>query len=971
MNKLSTLSEKTQNENIIHELEIRFGNLNSNKFNANIGKLKWHKIAQYFLSLSKNNENIQSYFIQDKIYHKKLATNFFQKYYTNKQVSNLISKKIYYFCNFCEEEQKNKIQNIITMDKIDKYILKQKHEINHLNLQEIENKIMIKEKLKNDIIFDNIKYSHNREINIEPNSLSENFKNILEKRNLYKIRNKVRTCIKLNEFLQLDFSIVNYFDAYNNNECEKTEYNVEIELYKLPINTKNNKKTFLKELISKIKIIQNIICNIKELIFNLHPVNPITLSMLHISYLKTYHYTVTDKADGERMFLIFYNTNIYLKNAFVINNKKKFKNTTNIKLAVLDGEYIKKINTYLIFDILIIENSNKKKIYTDVRFKNLNERLKIINSLKNEFSKINKFKIQIKKFYNIKCNDISTLCRNVKEIWYNRQTIFNYELDGLIFTPNYQPYISCNPKLKTFKWKESITIDVAVQYAYKENFSYFYCIKFNCPQNIQRKQIEIYNPDIISQKDSEKLGIFKENKLILGKKGRIKQQYTSNNINNVNNIIEFKFDFKQQQWCSIRDRNKNKNNSNTHFVVENNVYCILHQLTFTKLHTMLAEKFEFIGALYQNIFAIKKHTFIGGNYNRKNWRDFHNFSKKKLLINTKKYCNTPKHYHLDLGCGVLNDLFKYQYNNYDIVLAIDSSNMLIKEAISRLQKFHYTQCPKYKYWYQKNKNLKIFIVAGDVTKNIKTLDAAFTNDSKIILKLFFEYVGTNFMGFHTIGAMFTIHYFFGSLYNNLPINSTIIDAPKKNIWKFSKQKSFHFLTNILQLLHPTKGLLIGIYTDSNGIINKEFQYKVFGKNIFEIKKFLIKDQKHFYNFSEIINLQNLNYLEITHENLDNCQYLLSEPQLNKNFLDIIFKKINLSPLEKCSDIKNLKLEQFENEFREEEEQKTTNFDLNTFTEAKKLFSLSQMFIYKLNYGVNIKHQIFELTKIINHINQEF
>lgn len=177
-------------------------------------------------------------------------------------------------------------------------------------------------------------------------------------------------------------------------------------------------------------------------------------------------YSVTEKADGDRMLLyVDKNNNMYLIDSKLhirkLGNKHKYTN------SLLDGEFIKKgkianelYNTYMIFDIYFMNG-------TDVRNNNLTKRIDFMNDFnKNNVGK-SEINIKVKKHHY--GDDIFKLSKNIYQ-----SLKYDYHIDGLIFTPvnlfvgaYYNGELSENNTFggtwhKVFKWKppEENSIDM-------------------------------------------------------------------------------------------------------------------------------------------------------------------------------------------------------------------------------------------------------------------------------------------------------------------------------------------------------------------------------------------------------------------------------------------------------------------------------------------------------------------------------
>lgn len=226
----------------------------------------------------------------------------------------------------------------------------------------------------------------------------------------------------------------------------------------------------------------------------------------------TKNYSVTDKADGER-FLLFIDDagGIYL-----MNNRLDVKftgvkiNRDSVKNSILDGELVTRSRSgtgmfsFFCFDAYYHNSS-------DVRDKNLKERLAVAREIINEISPLIqerqgggasatvKFTVKLKKFYfSDTPSGIFGDCTKILNDYATYDvTKYPYSIDGLVFTPT---NLSVEAKMggtwnKVFKWKppEENTID--------------FMAKFNSNQKIDghmnAKLYVGYNPDLHAKMDME------------------------------------------------------------------------------------------------------------------------------------------------------------------------------------------------------------------------------------------------------------------------------------------------------------------------------------------------------------------------------------------------------------------------------------------------------------------------------------
>ncbi|ARF09638.1 mRNA capping enzyme [Indivirus ILV1] len=245
--------------------------------------------------------------------------------------------------------------------------------------------------------------------------------------------------------------------------------------------------------------------------------NPQSLEVQHIVDQLPNKYAVTDKADGERYFLMTYNNYTFLiSNLLTVKNTGMMLKDSKFNDSILDGEliFIKNINKYLfmafdclynggkdirpvasflerlsnadeIIDNCFVEKDHKKFKFDDylgqknVKFdanaivKSYSEGIvEYFNALNNNLSK-EKFMLVRRKFF------IPALGGQNNEIFKYAQLIWDkytkdknvqcpYILDGTIFHPLDQKYTTSvkDSKFVEYKWKpaEKNSIDFYVQY---------------------------------------------------------------------------------------------------------------------------------------------------------------------------------------------------------------------------------------------------------------------------------------------------------------------------------------------------------------------------------------------------------------------------------------------------------------------------------------------------------------------------
>ena len=311
----------------------------------------------------------------------------------------------------------------------------------------------------------------------------------------------------------------------------KETYELEVEIvFKKDIKNLDNKyiTMFFNEIMYLIKIIQmteeiisvneidDVLTKLKQLtkapenINNLPGVQTASAELIHVIDTIPNEYSVTDKADGERHFLMVFNNNVYLiSNNYVVKKIKEYnqKEVEKYEGTILDGEYlfVKKYQKFMFlgFDILFHQGKDVRdeialikryELLNDVT-KNLFDQKKSINKYDGDFN-INK----IEKYYQKDIKDYvtymnETLNKSNKknivlskyfifpigghpiEIYLYSKLIWNeymnapYLLDGLIYTPLKQKYnISTSTTVKTtFKWKPSSKNSIDFYVLYERN----------------------------------------------------------------------------------------------------------------------------------------------------------------------------------------------------------------------------------------------------------------------------------------------------------------------------------------------------------------------------------------------------------------------------------------------------------------------------------------------------------------------
>jgi len=555
------------------------------------------------------------------------------------------------------------------------------------------------------------------------------------------------------------------------------------------------------------------------------------------------NYTVTEKADGDRklmyisqvgkIYLIDTNMNVQFTGA-----KTEQKELFN---SLLDGEHIlhnklgKFINLYAAFDVYFINNKdvrNRQFIPSSAEDVQTNFRLPLlvqfIKSLKPTSSGIvsgvsSAIRIETKSFYaSSDKQSIFQACgiilKNVKE------GLYEYETDGLIFTPAKlgvginSPGDSIKNNKSTwewsFKWKpvEFNTIDFLVSTKKLANNQDYVGNIFQdgtdasaLEQLTQYKTIILrvgfderkhgyLNPcaDIIndnlpdaSNKDDEEtykpMQFFPTNpydpeggicNIVLKEDSTgTKRMFTENNeIFDDNTIVEFKYEInrdKQWRWIPLRvryDKTAELQAGGKNF---GNAYHVANS-NWNSLHNPITEEMITSGNNIPDELGDDDiyYNKVTNTTKTRALRDFHNLYVKTLLITKSSRRGGTI---LDLACGKGGDIPKWIQSKSSFVLGVDIARDNIENRLDGA-------CARYLNYRKKFKIMPdALFVQGDTSKNVRDTDAVYNDkskqiiravfgsgpkDAKVLGKGVFRQYGRVTKGFDLTSIQFAIHYMF-------------------------------------------------------------------------------------------------------------------------------------------------------------------------------------------------------------------
>ena len=621
-------------------------------------------------------------------------------------------------------------------------------------------------------------------------------------------------------------------------------------------------------------------------------------------------YTVTDKADGMRkllyisskgkIYLIDTNMNIQFTGA--IANNVDYYNT------LLDGEHIlhnKKgefINLYAAFDVYFINKKNirnllfipetdldskseKQKKQVDSRLPLLVTLMKDINAISIIKDELSPIRIENKKFKssNLQQN-IFDCCNTILNNMDNGS--YEYETDGLIFTPSYLG-VGCNdlseksPLYKTtwnysFKWKppQFNTIDFLVTTKKNEsnqeiiNNIFVDGINNNTYDKVTQYKTLILrvgfdekkhgylnpcgdvingnlpSPDDIDDEESYKpMPFIPTNpydetanicniKLEIDKNGSNTMFTTENEVIEDNMIVEFSYDQTKQdnwKWVPLRVRydktaefRKGGKNFGNAYHVANN--------NWYSIHNPITEEMITTGENIPDDLSDDDvyYNRVSGKSHTRSLRDFHNLFVKKFLIQS---ISVKGNTLIDYAVGKGGDFTKWIAAKMSFVFGIDISKDNIENKLDGA-------CARYLNYKKQYKIMPdALFVQGNSSLNIKDGTALYTDKgSQITTAVFgegpkekdvlgagvYKQYGKGSEGFNISSIQFALHYFFE---NKRTLNSflrNIAECTKLNGYFIGGCYNGEKIFNLLK--SKNKGEAISLFHDDKKIWSVTKQY---------------------------------------------------------------------------------------------------------------------------------------------------
>ena len=864
INFINYAIENGSNSNL--ELEARFGKYS--KITSNIKPTTFFKVYNLFKSGSKSYS-----FIKDKLFDDIRKRN---------EMSDSKNHTKYLFDNPDKilELSQNVIKPIsnatnLPKTKIAKFIDE------YENSDEMSDKnsfYMTKHKVFKPIQLENMKIDLVMEATETPSRSLQNTNEGIKRPQYHK--NKFRCSIKRDSW-DIDLTILLITDCSNNQS--NLYFEIEIEF-----NHANfiKKKLTSEQVIEEFKTTSNAILSVIECGKN-NPLNVemrygmfnqvVTLERQRLSKIINGAYSVTEKADGERVFIYIDDK----KNVFRINPTNiitikaplsRLEKTLKISNTLIDGEMIdiKGKNVFMGFDLLYYDGINCRDYDLETRLSFLKDTIGELNKLKG----INGFEFKVKTFY------MTNIFTNAYKIWNNRAKLFPYNLDGLIFTPIRGAYQS---NLPNYKWKDKHSIDIRILYNSQFNFTEFHPFAMAYKKKGSTEASNAYVDHktgityyrqrmTINNLNPAKIQLYKKLNLVssrgeLGIYGKLKG---SENLRNMVDIVEVEYDYDVNKWVYLRTR-PDKQKPNAHKTILSVLEAISDNITIEVLSKLKHKK-----SPYELINKKECYTKIGFNFNsssiKSNLCDFYTSAYENLF---QKTSNSSI---LVLGCDLC--ILKAVVKIYKNVLILEPSCL---EVYGEEQSEGYSGLIEQLRKLGVSQSSSINIVWGD--SNISNGLKAYTRDGQTQIDAFMK---KN----KSLSAVF-VNSFINMIYNN---KTRLFD---KNI--FDKNiKNMKTLIN-----YPSKNTnIIGLFLDGSSIIKYlEKQDCILLKNthLHPLYKIYLKYKNlSKYNNADLFKITDVKMLEI--QRMQNSFNSQEYPLIFNENINMTFKNINMKIME-CNSFK--------------------------------------------------------------------
>jgi len=804
-------------------------------------------------------------------------------------------------------------------DKNIKLMKKIKENDNTIDIQDINMRVRLSGEVelnKNDLsIIDKLNYEAQKNIVFR----------LKQRYSLFTLKND-------NELIRIDITMTKTTNNYKNLNDTFPEFELEVEYN---FNGKG-KQSDLSLMMQEVTILHKIIQQSNFIIGNkkaeeviayyksisntptsstfLNARQPISFELQYISDTIPNKYAVTDKADGDRYFMVIYKEQCYFisTNLNVKDSGIKLK-SSDYNATIMDGEYIfiPKLNRhiYMVFDLLL---SCGKDYRSEAKFfERLKEAERVINKVfifdkqngftRNEYKSKGDFNLddmvkfydgEIKKSMDALNNDMqyvkqyplirakyfigaTGVCRwdiykFAELMWkkYTEDSSVNcpYILDGLIFQPLEQQYITSqkDSKLFEFKWKPPYTnsIDFYVTFEKDKNTGKVLTVYDNsnddyvrnkpyriCKLHVGKRINNVETPVLFNERNEGYWAyLFTED-------GEVRDE--DGNIITDNTVVEFYYNTEEGEdvyipekfkWKVIRARYDKTESVMRHRKKYGNNEEIANKVWRSIKNPVLMEDFRdlskgnnpdknqffydkkiealqkkighemVISAAKQNAYYQKITTLAFS------MKQFHNWLKSNIIYTycNKIYQNNRQLTVFDIACGRGGDILKYYYAEVALCVGMDIAKdglfSPIDGAISR-----YNQQRKRKANFPK----MFFIHADGGTKlnyddQYKAL-GGMNQENKQLFDKFFPSDQKQQIKFDVVNCQNAIHYFMKDelTWNNFKsnINQTLRKGGYFMITHMDAKKVIKALDNKESITYS--------YTDKEG--NKEKLYEIIKK----------------------------------------------------------------------------------------------------------------------------------------------
>jgi SAM-dependent methyltransferase len=683
---------------------------------------------------------------------------------------------------------------------------------------------------------------------------------------------------------------------------------------------------------------------------------PVSLEIQHLTEILPNKYAVTDKADGDRHVLFIYGNKVYLIST---NMHIKFtniiltKDNTKYNNSILDGEYIyiEKENKflYLIFDCMFCGNENIRNENNFLtRLSKIDEIIKNVFLDNNKTNYIQQIYTNIKndialedisKFYEKELTnymiDLNKSLENKNEIIFKKKIfipvlgiydweIFKYStllwnnfvendkincpyiLDGLIYHPLDQEYIS-NPnetKLFEYKWKPSNTNSIDFYILFKKNYTtnkdYIVYDNSNKKHAINKtyKICNLYVNDNKSGYDQPVLFDKIEEVYLYIVNGEVRD--INGELINNETIVEFVYKNdpnveEQFKWIPIRTRydkteimTKFKKNYGNNIVIANKIWrSIINQVSINDFQILSIgndkknNSYSYDNKMKELRSNIKHELIVTASKENvyyqiisklaKPMRQFHNWIKSILIytFGNPLYKNNQQLSVLDIGCGRGGDIMKFYYIKVLLYVGIDIDKEGILSATDGA-------ISRYEQQRRKKPNFpNMYFLQADAGgilefESQNRLLGGMNDENKKLLNMFFSKDSKKRTIFDTINCQFAIHYLLN--------NDICWKNFKNNINMSLKIGGFIIITTfdamkIIDLLLQNNGKYTEYYVNNSG--EKKILFEI-------IQKYDVISNKQYFGTGYPINV----YLSwLSYENVYKTEYLVNYDFLIKEFND--------------------------------------------------------------------------------------